>query len=136
MCTYLDLVAPAQYWHDPYDQSSFLAGSHYLADINNEMEEKNSAYKDALSSLENFVLVKWISDTSIIPCESSHFGFYTLGQDNTTLSLQELQMYKDDWLGLKELETDGRLHFREMEGDHMHFDWTWFTENIVIPFLV
>ena len=100
------------------------------------MEEKNSAYKDALSSLENFVLVKWISDTSIIPCESSHFGFYTLGQDNTTLSLQELPMYKDDWHGMKGLETEGRLHFREMEGDPMHFDWTWFTENIIIPLLV
>lgn len=131
-----DLVAPAQYWHDPYNQTAFLAGSHYLADINNEREEKNPAYKDALSSLENFVLVKWISDTTIIPKESSQFGFYHLGQDNTIQSLQELPMYMEDWLGLKKMEMEGRLHFREMEGDHMHFDWNWFTENIVLPFLV
>jgi palmitoyl-protein thioesterase len=113
------------------NQTAFLAGSHYLANINNEKEEKNP---DALTSLDNFVLVKWISDTSIIPSESSHFGFYNLGQDNTTLSLQELPMYMHDWVGLKEMDMEGRLHFKEMEGDHMDFNWAWFSENIVIPF--
>ena len=131
-----DLVAPAQYWHDPFNQTAFLAGSHFLADINNEKEDKNPEYKEVLSSLENFVMVKWISETTIIPSQSSHFGFYNLGQDNTTLSLQELPLYKEDWLGLKELDMRGKLHFKEMEGDHMQFDWSWFTENIVIPFLV
>merc|ERR1711892_794835 len=29
-----DLVAPAQYWHNPFNQTAFLARSHYLADIN------------------------------------------------------------------------------------------------------
>merc|ERR1711990_1400559 len=33
-----DLVAPAQYWHDPFNQTHFLSGSHYLADLNNERE--------------------------------------------------------------------------------------------------
>jgi len=131
-----DLVAPAQYWHDPYNHTAFLAGSHYLADINNEREEKNPAYKDALSSLENLVLVKWLSDTTIIPRESSQFGFYREGQDNATLELQDLDLYKEDWLGLQEMEVEGRLHFMEMEGDHMDFDWAWFAQNIVIPFLV
>ena len=129
------LVAPAQYWHDPYDKSSYLARSGYLADINDERAEKKEAYKEALSSLENLVLVKWISDTSVIPWESSHSGFYSPGQDNTTLSLQEWPLYKEDWLGLKDMEAQGRLHFREMEGDHMDFNWIWFTDNIVIPFL-
>ena len=82
------------------------------------------------------MLAKWISDTTIIPSESSHFGFYDLGQDNTTLTLQELPLYKEDWLGLRELDTNGKLHFREMEGDHMDFNWAWFTDIFVIPFLV
>merc|ERR1712241_2689 len=76
-----DLVAPAQYWHDPFNQTAFLAGSHFLADINNEREEKNPEYKQVLSSLE------------------------------------DLPIYQEDWLGLKELDMQGRLHFREMEGD-------------------
>ena len=40
-----DLIAPAQYWHDPLNHTLFLSGSHYLADINNEQEEKNSGYR-------------------------------------------------------------------------------------------
>ena len=40
-----DLITPAQYWHDPLNHTLFLSGSHYLADINNEQEEKNSGYR-------------------------------------------------------------------------------------------
>ena len=130
------LVAPAQYWHDPYDQPAFLASSAFLADINNQRSRKKTQYKEALTNLQNFVLVKWINDTSVIPGVSSHFGFYKLQQDNITLSLQELPIYQEDWLGLKVLDLQGKLHFMEMEGDHMDFNWPWFTENIVIPFLL
>ena len=42
---YLDLITPAQYWHDPFNRTGFLAGSHYLADINNEREGKNDDYR-------------------------------------------------------------------------------------------
>jgi len=66
-----DFVAPAQYWHDPSDHPSFLAGSQFLADLNNEREEKNRNYKQALLALENLVLVKWADDTIVIPRESS-----------------------------------------------------------------
>ena len=87
-------------------------------------------------SLENLVLVKWRAETTIIPAVSSHFGFYIQGQDLLTLKLEQLPMYNEDWLGLKVLGEDDRLHFLDMEGDHMQFQWEWFTENIVIPFLV
>merc|ERR1712215_329056 len=62
-----DLVAPAQYWHDPFNQTAFLVGSHYLADINNEKEEHNTDYKESLMGLENLVLSMWNQDTTIIP---------------------------------------------------------------------
>ena len=87
-------------------------------------------------SLENLVLVKWTAETTIIPAVSSHFGFYIQGQDLLTLKLEQLLMYNEDWLGLKVLDEDDRLHFLDMKGDHMQFQWEWFTENIVIPFLV
>jgi len=131
-----DLITPAQYWHDPFNRTGFLAGSHYLADINNEREGKNDDYRNSLLSLDNLVLVKWTEETTIIPAVSSHFGFYIQGQDLLTLKLEQLPMYNEDWLGLKVLDEDNRLHFLEMEGDHMQFQWVWFTENIVIPFLV
>jgi len=131
-----DLITPAQYWHNPLNNQEFLEGSHYLADINNERQEKNSEYKQNLEKLENFVMAKWLQDTTIIPGASAQFGFYLQGQDILTQDLQSLALYTEDWLGLRTLDQEGRLHFREMEGDHMNFNWDWFTEHIVIPFLV
>ena len=34
-----------QYWHDPLNLTNFVHGSHYLAIVNNEVEEKESLYK-------------------------------------------------------------------------------------------
>lgn len=76
----LDLIAPAQYWHDPFNHTDFLNGSIYLADINNEREEKRDEYRENLVRLENFVMVRWRDETTIIPAASSQFGFYLPGQ--------------------------------------------------------
>ena len=76
----LDLIAPAQYWHDPFNHTEFLNGSIYLADINNEREEKRDEYRENLLRLENFVMVRWRDETTIIPAASSQFGFYLPGQ--------------------------------------------------------
>merc|ERR1712154_27269 len=129
-----DLITPAQYWHNPLNHQEFLNGSHYLADINNERLEKSEEYKENLLMLENFVLAKWLQDQTIIPGASAQFGFYLDGQDILPQDLQSLPLYTEDWLGLRTLDQEGRLHFREMEGDHMDFNWDWFTENIVLPF--
>ena len=59
-----------------------------MSDLNNMKEEKNQDYKDIISSLDNFVMIKWDDDATIIPRESSHFGYYVLGQDNLTETLQ------------------------------------------------
>ena len=63
-------------------------------------------------------------------------NMFALLQDILTEDLQSLALYTEDWLGLRTLDQQGRLHFREMQGDHMDFNWDWFTENIVLPFLV
>lgn len=131
-----DLVAPAQYWHDPFNQTNFLAGSHFLADINNELDEKNDLYKNALANLENLVLVMWDNDTTIVPKESSHFGFYVLDQDKEVLTMEELPIYKEDWIGLAALNSQEKLNKLVHPGDHMEFDWAWYMDNIVIPYLV
>jgi len=131
-----DLVTPAQYWHDPFNQTHFLAGSHYLADINNEREAKNETYRSVLAGLEALVLVQWDQDTTIIPKESAHFGFYSLEQDTEVVALEELPLYSEDWLGLAQLHQQGRLHRLHTSGDHMDFDYDWYRENIVRPFLV
>ena len=63
-------------------------------------EEKNPEYKEIISNLDNFVMIKWENDETIIPRESSHFGFYVLGQDNVTEPLEVLSI---QWSGGQEL---------------------------------
>ena len=56
-------------------------------------------------------------------------------QDLVAVPVQQLALYKEDWLGLRVLEEEGRLVMLEQAGDHMDWQWDWFTENIVIPYL-
>jgi len=45
--------------------------STWLADINNEREEKNVTYAYHLSSLEKFVMIKWKEEKTVVPPDSS-----------------------------------------------------------------
>ena len=57
-------------------------------------------------------------------------------QTEIILPLEESKIFKEDWLGLKHLMTQGKLHFLSMDGDHMDFDGDWFHDNIVAKFLL
>ncbi len=39
----------------------------FLADLNNLKPEKNLEYKRVITSLENFVMIMWEDDATIIP---------------------------------------------------------------------
>jgi len=130
-----DLVTPAQYWRDPFNETEFIKGSTFLADINNLKEEKNQQYKDVISGLANLIMIAWKEDTTIIPRESSHFGYYIPGQDNLTRPLEETPLYLEDWLGLRTLDETGRLHKFSLPGNHMNMQLEWFKQNVVKPFL-
>ena len=45
--------------------------SEWLADINNERDEKNKTYSYHLSSLEKFVMIKFTEEKTVVPPESS-----------------------------------------------------------------
>merc|ERR1711936_1244 len=130
-----DLVTPAQYWHDPFNQTNYLEGSHFLSVVNNEKEDKIPEYRDRMVQLENFVMIMFEGDTTIIPKESSMFEFYAPGQDEDILPLEESLLYKEDWIGLKYLNEEGKLHFYTVPGHHVQMDYQWIAENIV-PYLV
>ncbi|XP_015918672.2 palmitoyl-protein thioesterase 1-like [Parasteatoda tepidariorum] len=127
-------LAQAQYWHDPLQEAKYKAKSLFLAEINNE-NVKNETYKNNLKKLENIVLVMFTEDKMVDPKESEWFGFYTPGQSKEILSLQDSPLYKEDWLGLKEMDGKGQLHFLKTVGDHLQIDLTWFKTNIIEKFL-
>ena len=56
-------------------------------------QEINELYKENLQKLSNFVMVKFLKDTMVIPLESEWFGFYAPGQDVEVETLQESALY-------------------------------------------
>eukprot|EP00884_Botryococcus_braunii_P007153 jgi/Botrbrau1/16439/Bobra.0142s0035.1 len=127
-----DNIIQAQYFKDPYNLPSYLAYNPFLPDINNELPAKNTTYKDNLASLERLVLFKFSKDLIVVPRESSWFGFYN-GQQ--LVDLKDSDLYKEDWIGLRELDESGRLDLVECPGQHMHFSLDWFESDVIHPYL-
>ena len=84
--------------------------------------------------LNKLVLVKFLHETVVEPKESEWLGFYAPGQTEKLVSLKDSPIYKEDWIGLKQLDQAGKLKLLSVEGDHLQFNLTWFQKNIV-PFL-
>lgn len=81
------------------------------------------------------VLVQFLNDTIVQPRESGWFGFYAPGQDQKLIDLRNTTLYKEDWIGLKQLDQSGRLKLLSTLGNHLQFTIEWFQQNIVEPFL-
>lgn len=128
-------LVPAQYWHDPLQRDLYVNKSLFLADVNNERAYKNETYKENLQKLRNFVMVMFENDTVVDPKESAWFGYYLPGNDKHVVPLQAQQIYKEDWLGLREMDEAGKLKFLSTEGDHLQIDEKWFLENILNVYL-
>lgn len=109
-------LVPAQYFRDPEQYEQYLEHSNFLADVNNEREEKNETYKKNIMKLENFVMYMFEDDTTVIPKETAWFEEVN-GTEITPLRARRL--YTEDWLGLRALDRKGGLKFRTAPGDHM-----------------
>jgi palmitoyl-protein thioesterase len=125
-------VVQAQYYKDPLRMKEYLAQCIFLPDVNNDKKKKNALYKDNLASLEKLVLVLFEEDSVVIPRESAWFG---ISNGKSILPLEEQPIYKEDWLGLKELAEEGDLVFVSVPGDHLVFTDDWFLEDVVRKYL-
>lgn len=111
-------VVPAQYFRDPRELDQYLEHSNFLADINNEREVKNETYKKNLASLNKFAMFMFADDTVAVPKQSALFAEVDAATGEVT-PLQDRKIYKEDWLGLKQLDEAGRLDFETVPGQHM-----------------
>lgn len=111
-------LVPAQYYRNPNPEEyeKYLEHSNFLADINNERVLKNQTYVENLAKLENFVMYMFEDDTTVIPKESAWFEEVN-GTEITPLRARK--MYREDWIGLRELDRKGGLRFRTTPGEHM-----------------
>ncbi|BCR84662.1 palmitoyl-protein thioesterase family protein [Aspergillus chevalieri] len=116
---------PAQYFRDPRDEESlgkYLESSNFLADINNEREgSRNEAYKKNLKKLNKFAMLMFEDDSIAHPKESAWFAEVN-GTTGEVTPLRERDVYKEDWLGLKELDEQGKLDFLALPGDHLQME--------------
>ncbi|KAM7449542.1 Palmitoyl-protein thioesterase 1 [Porites harrisoni] len=128
-----DNLVQAEYWHDPLNEEEYREKSVFLAEINQE-KKMVPEYKTNLMKLKNFVMVMFGKDTMVDPKETEWFGFYKPGQAIDKYTLQESQLYKEDLLGLQQMDKDKKLHFLTADGDHLQFSDEFFDEQI-LPFL-
>ena len=113
-------LVPAQFFRDPADLEPYLENSNFLADVNNERDVKNATYRENLMKLEKFVMYMFSEDTTVVPKESAYFDDVVGTDDEATIiKLRDRDLYKEDWLGLKELDKKGKLEFKLAEGGHM-----------------
>jgi len=129
-----NLSVQAQYWHDPINTVDYVQKNIFLPKINNQGYNFTS-YKQNILSLDNFVMVKFLNDTMVIPSESEWFGYYVAGQDQKVIPLQQTALYLEDWLGLRQLDSQGKLVFLGCEGNHLQFSDQYFIDNIIYPYL-
>lgn len=109
------------YWNDPYHQKLYYKYSKFLPFVNNEIDHfNNSDYKMGLTKLKRMVLIGGPDDGVITPWQSSHFGYYD--NNNTVIDMRDRSIYKDDVIGLKTLDKQGKLKLITVPGIS-HTDW-------------
>ncbi|KAG0097608.1 hypothetical protein BGZ93_002397 [Podila epicladia] len=129
-----DHIIQAQYYKDPKNLQTYLERNIFLPDINNEHDVKNATYVKHLTTLNALVMFMFSDDITVKPKETAWFGFQD--EDGEVIDLYDQDLYKEDWLGLKKMDHEGRLIFDVMEGEHMRFSQEDFTEKITLPFLL
>jgi len=126
-------LGPAGYYKNKNNYEDFLKYSTFLADLNNEREVKNINYKLRFSSLDKILLIKNNQDSVITPRESSWFQFYDK-EGKEIVPLKDSNFYKEDYIGLRILDEQGKITFVELEGDHVIISYE-DIEKYIIPFL-
>lgn len=122
-------LVQAQYYRDPANYATYLNHSLFLADINNEVDvesrrERNTTYAKNLGTLENFVMVLFNEDKTVIPKESSWFGSYSIPTEEddgppAIVHMKQQPLYKEDWIGLRKLDEEDKVFLIVCQGQHM-----------------
>lgn len=125
-------VGPAGYFKDQYTYKLYLEKSNFLANLNNEKSAKNSTYKANFGALEGVQLIKFTKDTVVDPQESEWFGYFANDSNNVT-TLNQTQLYQEDFIGLKGLYDSGKVQFVAIDAQHLQMT-TAEIDQYIVPF--
>ncbi|KAG2150414.1 Alpha/Beta hydrolase protein [Suillus clintonianus] len=140
-------LVQAQYFRDPQRLSQYISSGSFLPDINNEVllpSSRNASYADNLASLNKLILVLFLQDKTVVPKESAWFGseqplediaIETSGSDQTPMlsspntkdiiPMRLQTLYREDWIGLRQLDESGGIEFVACQGEHMQIGDCW-----------
>jgi len=104
-------ISFAAYWKDPFEYSTYIISNIFLADINNEREDKNITYKKNMESLNSVLLLYSEIDDIVIPNHSPWFWFYANNSDSVLVPFNQSATYEDDFIGLQTLYKEGKIEF-------------------------
>jgi len=129
-------LAPANYLYlpDPKYYDAMIAGEIYLPIINNmKQHSKFDQYKQRFSALNRVQFVLFELDTVVNPKISTHFG--TRDFQGNELGLTETAIYKNNTIGLSDLNDAGKLSLLNIPNKgHLDFSKS-DVLNSFIPFL-
>jgi palmitoyl-protein thioesterase len=113
------LYAPLAYVRTPSTENLYRKYNKFLANLNNESFTVTDCevFKRKFENLEKLVLIKFKNDDVVIPKESAWFQKYD--REYHLEDLKDSVFYKEDFLGLRYLDQNGRVKFYEFEGKHM-----------------
>ncbi len=146
-----DVSIQAQYFRAPTEKAAYLKHNIFLPDINNERPAleggsdaarrdrvRRQTYKDNLSSLDKLVLIMFEYDFVVVPRESSWFGTFAWGKldRGSLLRMNETDIYKGDYIGLKALDQAGKIDFKTCPAMHMKFTMDYFKAEVLEPYLL
>lgn len=111
-------IIAAQYFRDPLDYETYLENSIFLADANNEQNEKNETYIENIKTLEKLVLIMFSQDETVVPKESAWF-YDQDKKTGETIEFENTGFYKQDLIGLKSLYDEEKIEFLTIDDVHM-----------------
>jgi len=110
-------ISFAGYWRDPFDVQGYIDYVSLLPDINNE-RAKNAQYKANVLSVQNFVMAYSLVDTVLDPPETGWFGVFANNTWDTVIPLESQDIWIEDFIGLRTLNSQGKLHRFTTTCDH------------------
>ncbi len=124
-------VGPAGYFRTNKDIDNYYKRSTLLAPLNNE-SSKDDSRRERLISIKKMHLVMFTKDTMIIPKETAWFGYWN--EKGELKKITDSDIYKNDLIGLRELNEKNVITYDEINGDHLQFTKE-DIKNKMIPYL-
>lgn len=130
-------LAFSSYWKGTKNKKEYLAQSKLLVDVLNEGDTKNATVAANFKGLNAMMLIEATKDTMIEPKESEQFGMWqwgTEGKKAPIVALRDSEGYQGDWMGLKTLDSQGKIRNSSFVGEHIRFTSEYW-DAVVLPYL-